>query len=361
MTKEEKYIYECIKLAGKGIGYVSPNPLVGSIIVKNGKIIGKGYHKKFGENHAEINAINNAKTQGFRIDGASLYVNLEPCSHFGKTPPCVDEIIKNKIKKVFIGIPDPNHLVNGKGIKILKQNGIEVKFNILKNECSELNKFYIKFITKKQPYVTLKVAQSIDGKIALNDNTSKWITSESSRKLVYKLRGNYDAILIGKNTADFDNPSLTTHSIKKPSPKRFVFDHNLSLNKSLKIFTDEYKENTFLLASEKKKNINHFFNNVAFFNETNGKINLRDVLNYLYKSNISSLLVEGGADIFSQFLENDLFDDIYFFIAPKIIGQGISSFSNFKIDNLIKAKKLSLKIIDNSNEDITLNFNKLIK
>jgi diaminohydroxyphosphoribosylaminopyrimidine deaminase/5-amino-6-(5-phosphoribosylamino)uracil reductase len=361
MTKEENYIYECIKLAEKGIGYVSPNPLVGSIVVKNGKIIGKGYHKKFGENHAEINAINNAKKQGFKIAGASLYVNLEPCSHFGKTPPCVDEIIKNKIKKVFIGIPDPNPLVNGKGIKILKQNGIEVKFNILKNECSELNKFYIKFITKKQPYVTLKVAQSIDGKIALNNNKSKWITSESSRKLVYNLRGNYDAVLIGKNTADFDNPSLTTHSLNKQTPKRFVFDHNLSLKKSLKIFTDEYKDITYLLTSEKKKNINHFFRNIVYFKETNGKINLGDVLKYLYKSNISSLLVEGGADIFSQFLENDLFDDIYFFIAPKIIGQGISSFSNYKIDNLTKTKNLSLKTLDNSNKDIILNFNKLIK
>ena len=336
------YIKECIELAKKGAGYVSPNPLVGCIIVKNGEIIGKGYHKKFGEAHAEVNAINNAKKNGYSLTNSTLYINLEPCSHFGKTPPCAELIIKEKISKVIIGIKDPNPEVNGKGIAKLRKAGIKVEYGILRKECEELNKFFIKNITKKIPYVTLKVAQSIDGKIALKNNKSKYITCENSLKLVHKLRSEYDAVLIGKNTALLDNPSLTVRLVKGRNPYRIVIDKDSKLPQHLKIFTDKDSDRTIIINSPLK----------------NKNIPLINILKALHDLNIASVLVEGGANIFSQFVEKNLFDDIYFIIAPKIIGDGISAFRDFKITTLSKTKNLFLYNSFKSGVDLILHFKK---
>jgi diaminohydroxyphosphoribosylaminopyrimidine deaminase/5-amino-6-(5-phosphoribosylamino)uracil reductase len=352
MNKEELIMNKCLKLAEKGRPSVSPNPLVGCIIIKNNQVIGKGYHKYFGGPHAEVNAIQDALSKGHVLKGSSLFVNLEPCSHYGKTPPCTELIIKNKIKKVFIGIRDPNPLVKGKGIKILVKNGIEITENILAAESQEINRFFIKYITKKLPYVTLKVAQSIDGIIALNNFKSKWITSDISRDFVYNLRSKYDAILIGKNTAKIDNPLLTNHGISNINPKRYVIDRRVDLDSKLKIFADKYKYNTFRLSSDKYRKTK--YKNVIYFKERNGKIYLPDVLKYFYKNNISSVLVEGGANLFSQFIKYDLFDDIYFIIAPIIIGNGISSFEGYNINNLKYSKKLNLKEIIPNNKDLIL-------
>ncbi len=352
MNKEELIMNECLKLAEKGRTSVSPNPLVGCIIIKDNQVIGKGYHKYFGGPHAEVNAIQYALSKGYDLKGSSLFVNLEPCSHYGKTPPCTELIIKNKIKKVYVGIRDPNPLVKGKGIIILKKNGIEVTENILPVESKGINRFFIKYITKKLPYITLKVAQSIDGKIALNNFKSKWITSDISRDFVYNLRSKYDAILIGKNTAKIDNPVLTNHGISKINPKRFVIDRRVDLDSKLKMFTDKYKTFTYRLASEKYRKEKHI--NTIYFKERNGKIYLPDILNYFYKNNISSVLVEGGANLFSQFIKYDLFDDIYFVIAPIIIGNGISSFEGYNINNLKYSKKLILKEIISNNKDLIL-------
>lgn len=361
MIKEEKLISECLRLAGKGRGEVSPNPLVGCIITKGGKIIGKGYHKKFGENHAEINAISDALKRGYNLKDASLYVNLEPCSHFGKTPPCVDEIIKNKIKSVYFGMNDPNPLIKNKGIKILLANGINVKSNILEKKCQDFNKFFVKFITKQLPFITLKVAQSLDGKIALDNGQSKWITTEKSRRFVHRLRSRYDAILIGKNTAMLDNPHLTSHLLNRSTPKRFVIDKNLSLSSNLNIFQNGFRNNTFIITSDKNKKYKNKFDNIIFLKENNGKINLKDILKYFYKINISSVLVEGGAYLFSGFLEQNLFDDIYFVIASKVIGNGLSPFCNFRINNLSKSRHLVLESIKKSDKDIILHYNNLNK
>ncbi len=191
---DESYIKLAIEIAKKGIGSVSPNPLVGCVIVKNDKIISAGYHEKFGENHAEINAIEKAKES---IEGATLYTNLEPCSHQGKTPPCVDKIIEKKIKKVVVGTNDMNPLVSGNGIRKLKSAGIDVKVGIMENECIELNRFFFKYITEKIPYITLKAAQTLDGRIADKSGDSKWISSIESRKYVHQLRACYDAVLVG--------------------------------------------------------------------------------------------------------------------------------------------------------------------
>lgn len=319
------YMSECIKLAKNGFGQVSPNPLVGCIIVKKGKIIGKGFHKKFGGMHAEVNAIENAKKNGHDIKNSEMYINLEPCSHYGKTPPCTDLIIKEKISRVIIGMKDPNPEVNGKGISKLKKAGIKVECGVLEKECKELNRFFIKFVTKKIPYVTLKIAQSLDGKIALKNKESKYITGKESLKFVHGLRGKYDAVLIGKNTALLDNPSLTVRLVKGRNPYRIVIDKNSSLPENLKLFTDKDSDKTIILNSTGKK-----------------KIPLKNILKALYEMNISSVLIEGGANVFSQFLKENLFDDIYLFIAPKIIGEGLSAFGDYKITTLSKSKELFL-------------------
>jgi diaminohydroxyphosphoribosylaminopyrimidine deaminase/5-amino-6-(5-phosphoribosylamino)uracil reductase len=295
------------------------------VIVKNNHIKGEGYHKKFGDMHAEICAINDAKKHGHSLKGAILYVNLEPCNHYGKTPPCTEAIIKGKIGKVVIGCLDPNPLVSGNGMKRLQEAGIAVECGVLEDKCIELNKFFIRYMKTNLPYVSLKIAQSLDGKIALNDFSSKWITSEESRKYVKKMRQKYDAILIGHNTAVKDNPSLLPQPIKN-IPYRIVLSHNSKkLNRNLKIFSDEYIEKTLVLSSE------------------NSKAGYRQMLKTLASMGIASVLIEGGGYTFSKFYEYGLFDDLYFFIAPKIIGTGISSFHNFKIDNL--KSKSNLKLI----------------
>ena len=341
MDNNEHYIAECIKLAAKGAGYVSPNPLVGCVIVKDNKIIGKGYHKLFGGHHAEVNAINDAKKNGYTLKKSTLYVNLEPCSHFGKTPPCTDLIISENISKVVIGIRDPNLQVNGKGISKLKKAGIKVECGILKSACEELNKFFIKSVTKKLPYVTLKIAQSIDGKIALNNNQSKYITGNESLKFVHTLRSEYDAVLIGKNTAKLDNPSLTVRLVKGRNPYRIVLDKNNELPGKLNLFSDKNADKTIVI------------------NSTDGKdIPINKILKALYEINISSVLIEGGANIFSRFLQSNLFDDIYFMVAPKIIGDGISAFRDYKITTLSKTKNIFLYNVFRTGNDLVLHYKK---
>ena len=343
MDKNESYINQCLELAIKGAGYVAPNPLVGCVIVKDEKVIGSGWHKAFGGAHAEVNAINDAKKKGLSLANSTLYVNLEPCSHFGKTPPCTDLIIKEKISKVVIGIKDPDKLVNGKGIAKLKKVGIKVECGILKKNCEEINRFFIKHSTTGLPYVTLKIAQSIDGKIALNNFKSKYITSSESLKFVHSLRSQYDAVLIGKNTAKLDNPSLTVRLVKGRNPYRVVIDKNSELPGNLKLFTDKDAEKTIVINSQNGKNIP-----------------FKNILKALAGLGISSVLVEGGANVFSGFLQSGLYDDIYTIIAPKIIGDGISPFRDFKITTLSKTKKLFLNNIFWAGGDTILHYIKEI-
>ncbi|MDQ3021746.1 MAG: bifunctional diaminohydroxyphosphoribosylaminopyrimidine deaminase/5-amino-6-(5-phosphoribosylamino)uracil reductase RibD [Bacteroidota bacterium] len=342
MTNDELLMQKCIELAREGKGFVSPNPLVGCIIVKNGNIIGKGYHKKYGEAHAEVNAVNDAKKKGFDLKGSTVYVNLEPCPHTGKTSSCADLLVNEKVDKVIIGMKDPYEKVNGKGIKKLKKAGIEVKVGVFENECKELNKFFIKFVTKQLPYVSLKIAQSIDGKIALSNYKSKWITGEAARKYVHSLRSEYDVVLIGKNTAKYDNPSLTVRDVHGRTPYRIVIDKDSSLPVNLKLFTDEDKEKTFVLTGVSKKSLTEIYSkNIIRVKEKDQKLVLKDILKKFYSLNISSVLVEGGANLYSQFANTDLFDDLFVFIAPKIIGKGISSFNDFEISKLSETVNLN--------------------
>ena len=355
MSTEETYMQMCIDLARKGAGYVSPNPLVGSVIVKNGEIIGIGYHEKYGGPHAEVNAITDAEKKGHDVKGAELYTNLEPCSHHDKTPPCADLIIEKGIGKVFVGMEDPYPQVNGKGIKRMRDAGIEVKVGILEKECRELNKFFLKYLLRSRPYVTLKIAQSIDGIIALKNFESKYITGDESRKYVHQLRSEYDAVLIGRNTALKDDPKLTVRDVEGRNPLRFVLDTAMSLPKKLHMFSDEQKPDTYIFSS-KMENKHEY--NIVSCKEENGLINLNDALKKMWEKKINSVLVEGGANVFSQFIENGLFDDIYFFIAPKIIGVGISPFETFSIPTLGDACPLKFDFLKHLGDDILIHYTK---
>ena len=360
---DESYIKLAIEIAKKGDGKVSPNPMVGCIIVKNDRIIGAGFHEKFGLNHAEVNAIEKA---GKNAEGATLYTNLEPCSHFGKTPPCVELIISSKIKKVVIGTLDMNPQISGKGVKKLKAAGIETKVGFLENECIELNKFFFKYITKKLPYVTLKAAQTIDGKIADKAGESSWISSVPSRKYVHSLRARYDAVLVGAGTVEKDDPKLTVRLAEGRNPKRIILDPGLDLNLNHKIFSRNSDKNLIVIASKKsigkKRRINKL-NSLGVTllfakEEKDDRINLKNALKELYKIGIASVLVEGGSQVFTSFIKGNLFDDMITFISPKILGCGIPIVNNIGIKQLQKSLKLKINNVEKIGDDVLVEFYK---
>lgn len=354
--KDLIYLTRCLRLAKKGKGLVSPNPMVGAVIVKNGKIIGEGYHKKYGSAHAEVNAI---KTAGKNVAGSTLYCNLEPCCHTNKqTPPCVPLIIQSKIKRVVVSNLDPNKGVNGKGIKQLREAGIEVTTGILEDEGKELNKFYFKYINEKLPYVTVKVAQSSDGKISVSKNKQTWLTGKESIKYVHKLRSEYAAILVGAGTIKIDNPLLTVRETKGRNPIRVIIDGKLSIPISSKVIDCDDPQNTFIFTSKSaserkadklsKKGVRIFRLRTSKQNQ----LSIKSVLKVLAKQKITSVLVEGGAEIFSQFLEKNLFDKIIILQAPKILGQGIIAFDPKKLE------KNQLSNIEKIGEDIKFTYRK---
>ncbi len=351
---DTKYMQECLRLAEKGRGKAEPNPLVGCIIVKNGKMIGRGYHKKYGSHHAEVNAINNALKNGNNLKGSTLYVNLEPCNHTGKTPPCTDLIIKHGIKNVVIGMKDLNPDVKGNGFRRLKREGITVKAGVLEEECTSLNKKFIVNVTQKRPYITLKMAQSIDGKIALNNFKSQWITSIESRKLAHFLRSKNDCIFAGKNTVIHDNPELTVrYGNSSNSPVRIVTDKDLKLSDKYKVMQNSPPLTLVYHSSEKKVTDEEFVKYIKL-KSFKGRMRIRDIVKDLFQKGFTSLLIEGGADLYSQFISADLFDEIHVFIAPKILGEGISAFKDFKIDRIAKAKEVFLSEIKILNKDLLL-------
>jgi diaminohydroxyphosphoribosylaminopyrimidine deaminase/5-amino-6-(5-phosphoribosylamino)uracil reductase len=360
---DESYIKLAIEIAKKGHGKVSPNPLVGCIIVKNDRILGAGFHEKFGSKHAEVNAIEKA---GNSVEGATLYSNLEPCSHYGKTPPCVDLIISSKIKKVVIGTLDMNPQISGKGVKKLKAAGIEVKVGILENECITLNKFFFKYITKKLPYVTLKAAQTIDGKIADKAGESSWISSVPSRKYVHSLRAKYDAVLVGAGTVEKDDPKLTVRLTEGRNPKRIILDPDLSLKLNYKIFERNSDKNLIVITSKKsmgkKRRINKLNSlgvTILFAKEEKeDRINLKNALREMQKIGIASVLVEGGSQVFTSFIKENLFDEMITFISPKILGCGVPVVGNLGIKQLQKSLKIKINNVEKIGDDVLVEFYK---
>lgn len=323
--KKNEYMRMAFKLARKGVGKVSPNPLVGCVIVKNGQIIGQGYHREFGGAHAEINAL---QVAGKNAQNAEMYVTLEPCCHFGKTPPCTEAILKSGIKKVYIAMQDPNPLVAGKGIEILCQNGIEVEVGLEEAKARQLNEKFIYYIWNKKPFVALKIATTLDGKITRTDG-EQWITNLKSRKEVHKLRNEYDAILVGKNTVLKDNPSLTAYLLKNgKNPLRVILDSRLDLPVDKKVFADA----NFLIVTKE----GHSAEKQRKYLKKGGKIltvqssklkvesdqvDLSLMVEKLGEMGISSLLVEGGAQVFTGFLNQNLVQKVYWFIAPMVAGE----------------------------------------
>ena len=308
----------CLELASKGLENVSPNPMVGSVIVYENTIIGEGYHKQYGKEHAEVNAIASVKDKSLLKD-STLYVNLEPCAHFGKTPPCSNLIIENKIPKVVIGCVDTFSDVNGKGIIKMEKAGIEVNIGVLEKESQELNKRFFTFHEKKRPYIILKWAESKDGFIAPKDQTTPfWMTSYDSKKLVHQFRAEEDAILVGRVTAEKDNPSLTVREIEGENPTRVVIDKEMKLSKKLSLFNNEAK--TIIFNTKKSKIIDS-----NYYIKIESKNLINNVLCELYKQNIQSLIVEGGAKTLQSFIDKNLWDEARIFTANKTLFEGVKS------------------------------------
>jgi diaminohydroxyphosphoribosylaminopyrimidine deaminase / 5-amino-6-(5-phosphoribosylamino)uracil reductase len=314
---QTNFMQRAFDLALKGCGHVSPNPMVGCVIELDGKIIGEGYHQKYGEPHAEVNAIRSVIDKSV-LSQSTVYVNLEPCSHFGKTPPCADLLIDHNVRKVVIANVDSNPLVGGKGIQKLKSAGIEVHTGVLENEGRELNRRFFTFIEKKRPFIILKWAETADGFIARKNFDSKWISSELSRQLVHRWRAEESALLVGKNTVLHDDPQLNVRSWTGSNPVRIVIDHNLSLQADLKIFDGTQPTIIYnLRKSEEQQNVEV----VKLTEDTFMPMLLSD----LHSKGLQSLIVEGGAATLTQFIEQNLWDEARVFIASTKFGEGISA------------------------------------
>lgn len=354
-----KFMKRAIELSKKGYGTVNPNPLVGAVIVNESNIIGEGFHEYFGGPHAEINAINNANGE---TKNTNLFVTLEPCSHFGKTPSCAKEIIRRKFTRVIVGCIDPNPLVAGTGIEIMRSAGIEVKTGVLENEIKILNEVFFKFITKKLPFVVMKTAMSLDGKIATKTGDSKWISGEQSRAIVHELRNRYSGIMVGINTVIKDDPLLNIRHItgKTKNPVRIIIDSTARIPLEAKVLNTPEISQTIIAVTdkapvEKIDQIKQLGNHVIICQQTNKRIDLKYLMQKLAKLNIDSILLEGGGTLNYEALQSGIIDKVVAFIAPKIIGgrnaltpvegEGVSQLKNAIKLNNIKIKQLGQDVM----------------
>ncbi len=365
MTDEKNknlFMQESFELAIKALGMTSPNPLVGSVVIKNGEVIGRGYHRRAGEDHGEKAAIKNALDNGHNVEGADLYCNLEPCCHLNKkTPPCAQFIIEKKIGRVFISNLDPNPQVSGKGVEMLKEAGIDVEFGIMKSQGEELNKIFFHNMTQKRPYIHIKVAQTLDGKISTVSGDSKWISDEHARKEVHRMRLMYDAVAVGSHTLMNDNPSLTIrHGIEAQNkvPYRIVFGHPTRMDFKKNLFNDENKDKTIVVYSDEKEAFDESTRPETTFIKAplrkDGlypyEIDLKQALEQLYKFGICSILVEGGSKLVSTFIDQNLYDELSVYIAPKIIGNGQGFYANsmnLSMDKAISFDEMRPRILGN--------------
>ena len=358
-TLDIKYMEMALDLAKRGMGTVAPNPMVGAVIVKNNIILGKGWHAQPGQPHAEPNAIADCIET---CEDATIYVTLEPCCHTNKrTPPCTNAILQNKFKRVVIATLDPNPNVAGNGVKILEGAGIEVTVGVLKDESQKLNEIFFKNILTKKPYVHLKMAQTLDGKLSTMSGDSKWITDENARTLVHQMRLQYDAVMVGRNTLNNDNPSLNIRmgiDSKDKVPYRIVVGNIRKIDFNTKIFTDEHTNRTIVLTSiedyqnasdEKVQLIKDKKIQIIFTSIKDDKVDIEEGLNKLGDLGITSILVEGGGALASSLLERKLIDKATVFIAPKIIGSGISYFNQSfeKMSEALNFNNVEIKKLGN--------------
>jgi len=351
---DEYFMSKAMELAEKGRGFVSPNPLVGAVIVKNNKIIGQGYHKKFGDAHAEINALKNARAS---VKGATLYVTLEPCCYWGKkTPPCVPAIIDAGIKKVVIGTLDCNPKVCTKGVADLRKAGIQVKVGVLRKEVEQQNESYFKYAQKGRPFVILKLGLSLDGRIATSTGESKWITNPESRLFGQELRKQADAILVGINTILKDNPRLTCRIASKKSLIKVILDPKLLTPPKAKVLKGICP--TLIFANKNSRSVllgrRKNFEIIRTECDENDLLSWSDVLKELAKRNIASVLIEGGAQIASSALQAGIVDKLYLMYAPKILGKGISFSDYLNLEGLKSAIQIKNYKIISSGKDFIL-------
>ena len=358
MNKDIYYMQKAIELAKKGIGKVNPNPLVGAVIVKDGKIISSGYHKSFGGLHAEREAILNTSTS---LANSTLYVTLEPCCHYGKTPPCTDIIIDSGIKRVVVGSLDPNPLISGNGIRILKKSGIEVEVGVLQEDCKNINEIFYHYITHNTPFVTMKYAMTLDGKISSYTGDSKWITGEKARQFVHKERNRNMAIMVGVQTIIVDNPRLTCRIENGRNPIRIVCDTHLRTPLDSSVVKTSKDIPTIIATSENtmdKKIINYekFGVKVIKIQEKDEKIDLQQLMIHLGKMGIDSILLEGGSFLNFSALQENIVNKIQAYISPKIIGgkEATTPVAGLGIADISKAFKLNNLFVSKFGDDFLL-------
>lgn len=358
LSYDEKYMRLAMQLAGNAIGRTSPNPLVGAVIVKDNRVVGCGWHRKAGTPHAEVHALNQA---GELAQGADVYVTLEPCAHYGKTPPCAKALVEAKVKNVYGGLLDVNPKVAGKGFKILEDAGIHVEYGFLQDELRKQNEVFFKWIEHKKPFVVLKAAMTLDGKIATATGQSKWITNETSRAYGYKLRDIYDGIMVGINTVIEDNPMLTSRVDGGKNPIRIVVDSSLKIDinanvvqdksaKTIVATTDKADKDKILKLQAQDVDV------IVVDKDENDKVDIEKLLDILGQQNICSILVEGGATLSGSFVAKKLVDKVYFFIAPKIIGgkEAKTPVAGTGILNLQEALALKDIQVEKLDEDILI-------
>lgn len=356
LESDEKFMKLALSLAEKGRGYVNPNPLVGAVIVKDGKVIGEGYHTAFGKPHAEIEAINSATED---IKGATMYVTLEPCCHQGKTPPCTDAIIKNQLARVVVATTDPNPLVSGSGIEKLKQSNIEITVGVLEEMAKIQNEVFIHYMTTNLPFTILKYAMSLDGKIACHTGDSKWITSEKSRTDVHRLRSSVNAVVTGIGTILSDDASLNVRLVdsKGKEPHRIVVDSAARINLDAKILNLDSKSDTYIAVTEaasdeKLKKLEDYGAKIIMTKSKDGKVDLEELWKELGFLGIDSILIEAGEQLNAALLEAKLVNKIRAYIAPKIIGgtnakSPIGGYGASSMSEVINLKSMNVTHVEN--------------
>lgn len=352
---------EALDLSLLGAGFTSPNPLVGAVIVKDERIIGEGYHQHYGGSHAEVNAIKNSTE---KVVGATIYVTLEPCSHYGKTPPCADLLVENKFKRVVIATLDPNPLVAGKGVEILRKKGIEVVVGVMEEEALKINEAFIKYISTKMPFCILKTAMTLDGKIATHTGESKWITNEKSREYVHEIRNKVTGIMVGVDTVIQDNPSLTTRLTNKEGndPIRIIVDSTLRVPLEAKVLKMNSGKRTIIATTDraddsKLKKLKKYQNvQVVVMPSKDLRVDLTYLMKWLGEQNIDSILVEGGSTLNFSMIEDGLIDKVVSFIAPKILGgdQAKTPIGGRGIANIVDAIILRDFNVSTFEEDIMI-------
>lgn len=352
---DSRYMKRALSLARKGLGKTSPNPAVGCVIVRDGIIVGEGWHKKAGTPHAEVHALAMA---GTAAHGSDVYVTLEPCCHYGKTPPCCDALIAAGVRRVVAGMVDPFLQVAGKGLQRLRQAGIRVEAGLLEDQCRDLNKGFIKSVTTGMPYLIYKTAMTLDGNIATVTGHSRWVTGEDSRRLVHRLRSLCDAVMVGVDTIISDNPQLTVRHIKGRNPVRVIVDTRLRTPESVNVLNGAATSKTIIATCESDTVIHQRYQAqgavILVCREYDGRVEMRDLLHKLTGLGIQTVLLEGGSRLAGDLLQHGLIDECIFFYAPKVVGNGFAPFAIQGIATMDEAVRLSVQRVGMSGADVVV-------